>query len=405
MISDAHGALNHGGAGGAPHADVDTAPGIYVHIPFCRRKCRYCDFFSISGTEGIPRFLDALDREIHMADRPAAQPDSLYIGGGTPSLLDPLQMERIIDKVRRRFHLADHAEISIEANPGTLSLEKLRAYAALGCNRLNIGIQSFDDGHLAFLGRIHDTRQALDAVDQARTAGFRNLGIDLIYGLPGQTATMWRSDLEKALALQPEHLSCYLLSIEPRTALHADLRAGRFSPLSEQRCADLFRWTHHHLDAAGYAHYEISNFSRTPALRSRHNQKYWRFNSYTGLGPSAHSYDPTSQTRSWNHADLERYLASLQKGRLPVADGEHLDREQQMMEAVYCGLRMSDGIDTSAFGERFDTDFGACFAPVLDSLAERDWIVVEDGKCRPTLDGMLFLDRMVAELIDVIEPD
>lgn len=345
-------------------------------------------------------FILTLEREMSLVAAPPSSADTLYFGGGTPSLLDPGQMETIIKKAGQYFSLTPSAEITVEVNPGTVSPDKLLAYAASGCNRINIGIQSFNDRQLALLGRIHDTRRALQTFHDARSAGFANIGIDLIYGLPGQLPGMWRKELQTALELHPEHISCYMLSYENGTPLHADLQAGVITPLSEQSCADLFRLAHHILVEAGYEHYEISNFAATPQLRSRHNQKYWNHVPYVGLGPSAHSFD--SIKRTWNHADLAVYLEQLGQDRLPRCNQEILTREQHLMEAVYLGLRQADGIDTAVFQQRFNQDFAAYFRDVLDKFIELTWINMEGDRYRPSVEGMLFADRMAEELIDII---
>jgi putative oxygen-independent coproporphyrinogen III oxidase len=376
--------------------------GIYVHIPFCRRKCRYCDFYSITPTERLPAYLSALGCEVELISASWSKADTLYFGGGTPSLLTPRQLEIIMDQTRRRLSLLPEAEISLEINPGAISLQRLRSYAALGCNRLTIGIQSLDDNQLSFLGRIHDARQALKTFQDSRKAGFSNIGMDLIYGLPGQTAAMWQADLEKALALQPEHISCYMLSFEPRTALYADLQAGKITPPAERHCADLFCLTHDWLTAHGYQHYEISNFAKSSQSRSRHNQKYWNPAApYLGLGASAHSYD--LKYRCWNHPDMDLYLQSMERGELPRSDQELLTREQQQIEAIYLGLRQSDGIDALAFNRRFDVEFEAHFGPVLEKLTQWGWLTWNGILCQPTLEGMLFQNRMVGEFIELID--
>jgi oxygen-independent coproporphyrinogen-3 oxidase len=346
-------------------------------------------------------FITALEREMSLAAAPPSSADTLYLGGGTPSLLDPGQMETIIAKAGHYFGLTPSAEITVEVNPGTVSLDKLRAYAASGCNRINIGIQSFDDRQLAFLGRIHDTGQALQAFRDARSAGFANIGIDLIFGLPGQTPGMWRKDLRTTLTLRPEHIACYMLSYENGTPLHADLQAGAVTPLSEQGCADLFRLTHNTLGEAGYEHYEISNFAATPQLRSRHNQKYWNHVPYVGLGPSAHSFDLIK--RAWNPADLAGYLEQIGQNRSPRCHQEILTREQHVMEAIYLGLRQADGIDPAVFRQRFNLDFAADFRDVLDKWVELEWIDTAGDRYRPSVEGMLFADRMAEELIDIVD--
>lgn len=382
--------------------NASRSPGIYVHIPFCRRKCRYCDFYSTVHPEDMASFITALGREMALAAAPPSSPaDTLYLGGGTPSVLTPAQMEAVIEKAGHYFSLTPTAEITVEVNPGTVSLDKLRAYAASGCNRINIGIQSFEDPQLVFLGRIHDTGQALQAFRDARSAGFANIGIDLIYGLPGQTPGMWRKDLQTALTLHPEHISCYMLSYENGTPLHTDLLADAFTPLSEQDCADLFRTAHDTLGDAGYEHYEISNFAARPQLRSRHNQKYWNHTPYVGLGPSAHSFNLIKRT--WNTADLAGYLEQLGQDRPPRCHQEILTLEQHVMEAIYLGLRQADGIDPAVFQQRFNLDFSAYFRDVLARFVELEWIAVAGNRFRPSVEGMLFADRMAQELIDIIE--
>jgi len=380
---------------------ADTAAGIYVHIPFCERKCRYCDFYSETNTQRIPEFLEALKKEMQLTGVPGMTSDTLYIGGGTPSLLTPKQMGKIVDWAAMCFNLGASSEMTLEINPATASTRDLQDYAAFGFNRINIGVQSFNDQNLAFLGRKHNSQQALAAVQAAKEAGFNNIGIDLIYGLPEQTPGSWKKDLMQAIRLGPKHLSCYLLTYEPHTPLYDDMQASRFAPLSDLHAAELFRMTHDFLSVAGYEHYEISNFSRGSRWRAVHNQKYWNFVPYIGLGPAAHSF--RLPERWWNHRSLDRYIEELQNGIKPRSEEEVLNEEQQMIEALYLGLRQLDGIDLEVFQQNFSMDFKLYFHTALDRFEAEDWIEIDDRHCRLTVEGMLFLDRIVDELVELID--
>ncbi|WP_054031152.1 radical SAM family heme chaperone HemW [Desulfatitalea tepidiphila] len=380
--------------------DTKADSGIYVHIPFCQSKCPYCDFYSIIDTSRIPEFLKALKVEMKLAATTGTRADTLYIGGGTPSLLTPKQMGLIVDWAAACFNLDPTAEMTLEINPATATKRDLQDYAAFGFNRLNIGVQSFNDQNLAFLGRRHSADQALAAVRAGVEAGFTNIGLDLIFGLPDQSTSTWKNDLLQAIRLAPKHLACYMLSYEPHTPLHQDMQSGRVVPLSELRTADLFRMTHDFLGVAGYEHYEVSNYAQNSRWRSKHNQKYWNFVPYIGLGPSAHSFNPPE--RRWNHRFLDDYLKALSQGQLPVSDQEHLSEEQQMIESLFLGLRQSDGIDFIRFQNRFHSDFKLYFHTALDRFSAEGWIEIDDQRCRLTVEGMLFLDRIVEELVDMI---
>ena len=375
--------------------------GIYVHIPFCQSKCRYCDFYSITDTSLIQAYLEALRKEMELSAPPNAKADTLYIGGGTPSLLHYKQIGKIVDWAAEYFNLDASAEMTLEVNPATANARDLQDYAAFGFNRLNIGVQSFDDNQLSLLGRLHTADQAITSVKSAIKAGFTNIGLDLIFGLPEQTPGSWKNDLLQAIRLGPKHLSCYILSYEPHTPLDNDRKTGRIVPLSDLRTADLFRMTHNFLGAAGYEHYEISNFAQGSKHRSVHNQKYWNFAPYIGLGPAAHSC--RLPFRWWNRGALEDYLADLGNNRLPVADREELTEEQQLIESLYLGLRQADGIDFIDFQDRHQIDFRLYFHTVLDRFEAEGWIEMDAKGCRLTVEGMLFLDTIVDELVELVE--
>ena len=373
--------------------------GIYIHVPFCIRKCRYCDFYSVTDLDRRADFVAALLREIELAPDPGPA-DALYFGGGTPSLLAPPQIASVIQAVQNRFHFSPETEITLEANPGTVDRQALSELRAAGVNRLNLGVQSCSDQQLSFLGRIHTVGDAARAIEAAREAGFNNLGLDMIYGLPGQTAADLRDDVEKAVAFQPEHLSCYLLAYEKGTPLENDREAGRVEPLPEKDSAALFLEIRELLEAAGYRQYEISNFSRMPAGRSRHNRKYWNFAPYVGLGPSAHSF--IEPVRYWNHRALSAWLADLDKGQLPVRDRETLSPGQQMIEAIYLGLRQTRGIKIRGFNQKFAVDFKSYFKTVLGDPGLNSLLDLDDDRCRLTPQGMLVMDTVVGRFVELI---
>ncbi len=375
--------------------------GIYVHIPFCLRKCSYCDFYSITDLRLKPAFLEALSSEISAAGSVPLVFDTLYIGGGTPSILEPAEVQTILDGVLSKFRFEPPVEVTLEVNPGTVDLKKLRGFRAAGVNRLNVGVQSFQDRNLAALGRVHSADQAQAALAGARRAGFETLGLDLIYSLPGQSVPGWSADLESALAHAPEHIACYMLTVEPGTPLAAQERSGRFQPAPEGAAADLFLATSELLTARGFRHYEISNFARWPAgggaaRISRHNAKYWTRAPYLGFGPAAHSFLPPK--RFWNRRDVKGYVAAVRSGGRAISGEEILTGEQEMMEAILLGLRTADGIDLSDFERRFGVDFMQAHGGAATELQAQGLIRLADGRCAPTLRGMLYVNTVAAAL-------
>lgn len=378
-----------------------SKPGIYIHIPFCVRKCLYCDFYSVADISLREPFVSALIREIESCEPFGVPPDTLYIGGGTPSVLDPESVEAIIEAVGKRFSLPSTTEITLEANPGTITPETLAAYRLSGINRINIGVQSFEDKALTFLGRCHDCREARQALEWARAAGFENVGLDLIYGLPEQNVQRWRETLAEGLSFQPEHFSCYTLTYEPGTPLARMKQAGEIGAVCDDLAADLFGTTLDVLSGAGYEHYEISNFARTPELKSRHNRKYWNHTPYTGFGPAAHSF--CGIERRWNISDLSGYIKRIDAGQSPVGDTETLTRDQLMMETIYLGLRTRDGIDLNRFEARFGVSFPKKFSSLIRSLSEENLLILTDTRCALTERGMRFHDHITARFVDEME--
>ncbi|MCP4117272.1 MAG: radical SAM family heme chaperone HemW [Desulfobacteraceae bacterium] len=361
-------------------------------MPFCIKKCPYCDFYSVAKLSLKDGFLSALLTEISLREDPGSAIDTIYFGGGTPSLLTPGEIETILSRIRDHFNLAEGCEITLEVNPGTVGTGYFDEIRLFGVNRLNMGVQSLCDEKLGFMERIHSAKVAEQALLAARTAGFDKLGFDLIFGLPGETETSWRKDLDRALEFHPEHLSCYMLTYEPGTPMHGNLQAGRINPLGDETAAALFRLTSTHLEAHGYLHYEISNFAAGPEHRSRHNRKYWNLVPYLGFGPSAHSFG--GNTRSWNHADVRRYAADLDQGVLPVAETENLTREQVLVERVMLGLRTSDGIDIKEFEKVAKRGFMEMFKDIVRECETRSWAGIENHRFILTLEGRLFLDTV-----------
>jgi oxygen-independent coproporphyrinogen III oxidase len=389
---------------GYPNKNCSPA-GIYVHIPFCLKKCPYCNFYSTTDLSLKEKFIKALFKEIEGHQGFPLPFDTIYFGGGTPSLLSPEEIFSILNKLFKHFTIQQDTEITIEINPGTVLPKDFHGYIDAGINRLNIGVQSFQNQNLEFLGRIHSSEDACTALLSARNAGFSNIGIDLIYGLSGQSLKDWENDLQKALSFHPEHLSCYMLTYEQKTPFYKARENGLILPSDENLTGSLFSFTWNFLSAHGYNPYEISNFSRIGSemeelYRSRHNQKYWTFAPYVGLGPSAHSY--IHPMRFWNVKSVDQYIRTIQSGNSPMAGKETLTLEQQMIESVFLGLRTKEGIDLKQFEKKFGHLLSNIFSKPLKYLEEKEYLVLSDTFCRLTPSGMRFHDGICDLLIGTI---
>ena len=318
--------------------------GLYFHVPFCSRICPYCDFAVRTGDRARRRrFVDHLLAEIELHDGRALRFDTIYFGGGTPSSLLPEEIGRIFDAVRRRFRFEDDVRIFVEVNPEDVTAETATAWRGLGVHTLSLGIQALNADGLKCLGRLHDVDQARRSVDLARDAGFDSVSIDLIYGLPGQTASDWSAELDRALALPAQHFSCYELTIHPRTRFSLLEKRGELTQLPVDEQAELFRLTHRYLNDAGMQGYEVSQFARAPAYHSRHNLKYWSHAPYLGLGPAAHSFH--EKRRWWNHRHTHSWQEAVLQGELPVEGEERLDTRALVLEALMTGFRTYSGVD------------------------------------------------------------
>ena len=388
-----------GAAGGTPADDAaSTAPGLYIHVPFCSRICPYCDFaVLIGGEERRVRYVDALVREARSwtGRWPAATPfDTVYLGGGTPSALAPVQLARILEALRDALPVAGDAWISLEANPEDVGAETLASWRALGVGTVSLGVQSFADDALRFLGRRHDGATARRAVEATLAAGFPIVNVDLIYGLPDQAPERWRADLATATALGPQHLSCYQLTIHEGTPFGFRHARGKLAELPEHAQADLFRLTHEELATRGWPGYEVSNFAAAPRWRSRHNRKYWRHVPYLGLGPSAHSFDGAA--RWWNERKLGPWQAAVDAGRPPAAGHETLGVAELALEHLLLGLR-SDGVDLARL-RALGCDLLGAARPRVERAVADGLLRLTGERLEPTLAGWAVADGLAADL-------
>jgi oxygen-independent coproporphyrinogen-3 oxidase len=360
---------------------------VYVHVPFCARRCVYCDF-AIAVRRVVPAeaFVESVLAELQVRAVPRGEVDTLYFGGGTPSQLGGPAAARLVHRLTEWFPLAAGAEVTLEANPEDVTRATARQWAASGINRISLGVQSFDDRVLAWMHRGHDAPRVQRAVDDLREAGIVNLSLDLIYAVPAELGRDWRRDLDAALAMAPDHLSCYGLTVEPRTPLGRQVARGARIPAPEESHEGEFLTTHDVLTAAGFEHYEVSNYGR-PGRRSAHNASYWSGVPYLGLGPSAHGFDGAA--RRWNEPALRAWEAALGALRDPLEGSEVLTEDQRRLEEIYLGLRTQRG-----------TAITAVDAPLADRWVEEGWAIGHPDRLRLTPSGWLRLDALVAALTD-----
>ncbi len=392
----------HGSTGQEPAAAGHQPLAVYIHLPFCLAKCAYCDFNSqVADPQLRSLYLQALEAELlqRAADLQAragaaeVTVTTVYLGGGTPTVYSPRQLARVLALVRETLTVAPDAEITCEANPGTVTEASLAELCRAGVNRISIGVQSFNDAELKLLGRIHTAAEAMQAVEAARAAGFDNLSVDLIRGLPGQSLEDWQRTVDTALTLGPDHLSCYGLSIEPRTPLGQRVQRGELVPLDDDAAAELFIYTHRRLVAAGYEHYEISNFAR-PGKRCRHNLAYWHNQPYLGLGAGAWSYIAGERFR--NVPDPAGYCRAALEGARLVVESERLSPRAALGETMMLGLRLADGVDLDALSMRFGLDLRRLYRAALRQAVSAGLATLDGNRLRPTLRGMLLNNELAA---------
>ena len=375
--------------------------GIYIHVPFCRSRCSYCDF--ATGTyEGAlaERYVRALAREVETFARAVgrAEVDTVYFGGGTPSLLSPAQVSVVLEAVRRRFDVRDDAEVTLEMNPGTVTLDGLRGLRDAGINRASFGAQTFDDRELKRLGRTHTSDDTRRTFDSLREAGFDNVSFDLIAGLPHQPLEAWSRNLKEALRLRPEHLSLYLLEVHEGTPLAEQIREGRYRDPDPDLAAEMYRLMAARTREAGYEQYEISNFC-LPGRESRHNLKYWTGAPYFGYGCSAHSFDG-GRTRWANERDALAYVRLIEGEGSAVVTLEELDERAAGAEALFLGLRLlRRGVDLEAHRARYRRDVRAEYAEDLARFGEAGLLRVEGGVLRLTPEGALLSNEVFSAFV------
>ena len=366
--------------------------GLYIHIPFCLSKCGYCSFYSIKSVNLIPEFIDALNKGIKFYSKSFKSFDTVYLGGGTPSLLTIGQLETIFKTIKKSYKIDPHTEITLEVNPGDVSLEYLQSLRSVGINRLNIGIQSFDDNVLKFLGRRHNSDEAIAAINDSRKSGFDNIGIDLIYGIHDQKISQWKKTIQQALSYAPEHISCYQLSLGEKTPLYKKYSLEDWQLPDEDTELELFFTTAEELENAGYIHYEVSNFARKDKFKSRHNQKYWQHSPYLGLGPAAHSF--LGNRRWWNTSAVKTYLKEIAQDKMPVENTETLSAEQLQLEALFLGLRTKTGIDLKLYKTKYCADLLKDKNTIIDALIKNKLVELKNGFLRPTRAGMAVADSL-----------
>jgi oxygen-independent coproporphyrinogen-3 oxidase len=379
--------------------------GIYLHIPFCEKKCIYCDFYSLERMEHMEVFISMIIKEIEhiaknldTAPRPAT---SIFFGGGTPSLLSPAQLEKIITALRNALPIKNDAEWTMECNPGTISRESLGGYKSLGINRLSFGVQSFQQSELDFLHRIHSPEQGIQAVELAMQAGFQNINIDMIFALPGQSLESWQNNLQQAIALGTEHISAYSLIFEEKTPLYTMLRKGLVKPGDEETDAAMYQMTIEKLADAGFQQYEVSNFAR-PGKACTHNRTYWHGKEYLAFGPSAHAY--FNGRRSWNYRNLIRYLQAVQAKGNAIASYEDLTPMNKMFEMAFLSFR-ADGLRPQQIYQQTGIDLYEAMADTLRLWQQENLIKISPDQqiIRLTPTGYALCDELSLKVIEVLE--
>ena len=369
--------------------------GIYIHIPFCRKACHYCNFHFSTSLKQTGEMMQAIRQEASMRHTYINEKvDTIYFGGGTPSLIPVDEISCTLDHLRSMLKTDDAAEITLEANPDDITPVSLEGWKTAGINRLSIGIQSFHGEDLRWMNRAHHEGQGLQSLRWAREAGFGNISIDLIYGTPGLTDEQWKHNVAAALSLEIPHLSCYALTVEPRTALDVMIRKGTKEDIDPEKQSRHFELLMQWMNDAGYEHYEISNFAK-PGYRSRHNSSYWQGRSYLGLGPAAHSFN--GRSRQWNIANNALYVKGILAGSVPFEE-EHLTADQRLNEYVMTSLRTKEGLSLSTVKAVWDDRAATRLFALSKKYIGREWMVEKDGSLVLTMKGRLFADGIAADL-------
>ncbi len=371
--------------------------GIYIHVPYCKTRCIYCDFFTQTNTGTRLDYVSAVCRELELRQNYIKEEivRTIYFGGGTPSLLSIADFERIFNTIYNIFEVNEDAEITLEANPDDLSAEYLEQFNCLPFNRISIGIQSFNDEELKFINRRHSAKEAMDAVKRAQVSGFENISIDLMYGLPNQSMEVWKKNLATAISLDVQHISSYHLIYEEGTKLYRLFRKGEVKEVEEDLSLDMFSTMIDSLTKAGYEHYEISNFARY-GLYSRHNTSYWQGVKYLGVGPAAHSFDGVD--RALNIASIPKYIAAIEE-REPILEVEVLDISSRYNDYILTGLRTMWGVDLVKLEQEFGGEYlKFCLKNAEKYLSLND-VMIEDSKLKLTRKGIFISDGIMSDLM------
>jgi oxygen-independent coproporphyrinogen-3 oxidase len=375
--------------------------GIYIHIPFCKQACHYCNFHFSASTKLLDPMVQALCKEIelqqHFFDAQNTLIDTIYFGGGTPSLLTSHATAQILAAVKKYFNLSAQIEITLEANPDDITKEKLIAFKSMGINRLSMGVQSFVDEDLIWMNRAHRSEAAVQAIELAKEVGIHNISIDLIYGIPTLTDDNWIQNIDKAIGLEVQHLSCYALTVEPKTPLNALILKGEKEDIDSAKQAAHFELLTKHAARAGYEHYELSNFALA-GYRSKHNTSYWQQKKYLGIGPSAHSY--TGTTRQWNIANNALYISNLEKGIVPF-ESETLPLATQYNEYIMTSLRTIEGCSYEYLREKFGETAVNRTKKIAEVYTDKGQLVEQEDFLKATNQGKFFLDGIAADFFEV----
>jgi oxygen-independent coproporphyrinogen-3 oxidase len=373
--------------------------GIYIHIPFCKKRCIYCDFYSSTLLTYRGAYVGALCRELRQRKDylKGEAVKTVYLGGGTPSLLQRAELEQLFGEIGKVYGLGTCEEITLEANPDDLTEHYVQMLTTLPVNRLSIGIQTFDDGLLKLLNRRHTAAEAITAVKRCQDAGFSNISIDLIYGLPGETDVLWEHDLEQAIALGVQHISAYSLTYEEGTALWQLREKQQIQEVDEEQSLRFFSTLIQRLKEAGFLHYEISNFC-LPGRHSRHNSAYWEGIPYLGCGAAAHSFDGSS--RQWNVADIKQYLQGIAEGK-PVFEREVLDLTTRYNEFVMTGLRTANGIELAKLRERYGEKFYRYLLEMAKPHIDKKFLLITENRLHFTESGLFISDSIISDLLSI----
>jgi oxygen-independent coproporphyrinogen-3 oxidase len=370
--------------------------GIYIHIPFCKQACHYCDFHFSTTLKHKDAMIEALLRELkirkdYLGDENI---ETIYFGGGTPSLLEPIELEKIIHQIQDDFYIMNHPEITLEANPDDLNFEYIKGIQQIGINRLSIGVQSFFNKDLEWMNRAHNSNQAIDSIKRSQDIGIDNISIDLIYGTPDLTNKAWKENIHKAFELEIRHISSYALTVEQGTALGNWVSKGKVKALDDEQAAEQFEILMEEMASNDFLHYEISNFCKE-GYHSRHNSSYWEGKKYLGIGPSAHSFNKT--TRQWNVANNHQYIDQLFKDELPSTT-EVLSIEDRINEHLMISLRTSKGISFDYFEKEFGSENLSQLNSNIKGFINNKLLIIENNYCKTTKNGKLMADKIASDL-------